>query len=184
MQIPSITACCQIHTRLGPILLAATDAGLAGVWFEGQRHHPDTNGWPRDDAHPVLCDAALQLEQFFDGRRLRFELPLDLRHGTPFQQSVWRALLDIAPGHTSSYGAIGQRIGRPSAVRAVGAAVGRNPISVVVPCHRVVGADGSLTGYAGGLTRKAALLTLESSQAARANSVLPAARRESRTIAA
>jgi len=79
MPIPTIAACCQIHTRLGPILLAATDAGLAGVWFEGQRHHPDTTAWPRGDAHPVLRDAARQLEQFFDGRRQRFELPLDLR---------------------------------------------------------------------------------------------------------
>ena len=184
MPIPSIAACKHIHTRLGPMLLAATEAGLAGAWFEGQRHHPDTAAWPRDEAHPVLREAALQLQQFFDGQRQRFTLTLDLRHGTPFQQSVWRALLDIAPGHTSSYGAIGRHIGRPTAVRAVGAAVGRNPISVIVPCHRVLGADGSLTGYAGGLERKAALLTLESEQAAPTNPVRPAPRRESRTIAA
>ena len=183
MQMTSVTAYCQFQTQLGPILLAATEAGLAGAWFEGQRHHPDTAAWPRDDAHPLLHEAALQLGQFFDGRRQRFELPLDLRHGTPFQQSVWRALLDIAHGHTSSYGTIGQRIGRPSAVRAVGAAVGRNPISVIVPCHRVMGADGSLTGYAGGLARKASLLALESGQTARANPVRPPPSRESRTIA-
>ncbi len=184
MRIPCITACCNIDTRLGPITLAATDNGLAGAWFEGQRHHPDTTAWLRDDAHPVLQETARQLAQFFDGRRQHFELPLDLRHGTPFQQAVWRVLLDIAPGHTCSYGAIGQRIGRPTAVRAVGAAVGRNPISVVVPCHRVLGADGSLTGYAGGLERKAALLARESAHTARANPGPPTPRRESRTIAA
>lgn len=170
MRTPPTTACCHFDTRLGPITLAATDDGLAGAWFEGQRHHPDTAPWPRDDAHPVLREAARQLAQFFDGRRQHFELPLDLHHGTAFQQAVWRVLLDIAPGHTSSYGAIARRIGRPTAVRAVGAAVGRNPISVIVPCHRVLGADGSLTGYAGGLERKAALLELESGAALLADS--------------
>lgn len=165
MRFTSITARSQMHSRLGLVTLAATHDGLAGVWFDSQRHHPETAGWPRDDAHPVLCEAALQLEQFFAGQRRQFALALDLSHGTAFQQAVWRALLEIAPGQTSSYGAIGRRIGRPSAVRAVGAAVGRNPISVIVPCHRVLGADGSLTGYAGGLERKAALLALESALA-------------------
>jgi methylated-DNA-[protein]-cysteine S-methyltransferase len=150
---------------LGAMVLAATPRGLAGVWFEGQRHMPDTTGWPVDastpPAHPVLRQAIAQLGDYFAGRRARFDLPLDLQHGTGFQQAVWQALLAIPSGATTSYGEIGQRIGRPAAVRAVGAAVGRNPVSVIVPCHRVLGRDGSLTGYAGGLARKTALLQLE-----------------------
>lgn len=146
---------------LGPMVVAATQRGLAGVWFVGQRHMPDTAAWPVDDGHPVLRQAVEQLTGYFAGTRTSFDLPLDLQGGTPFQQSVWAALLRIPAGHTTSYGQLSQGIGNPSAVRAVGAAVGRNPLSVVVPCHRVVGADGSLTGYAGGLDRKTALLRLE-----------------------
>jgi len=146
---------------LGGVLLAATADGLAGTWFDGQRHAPDTRGWQDDDDHPVLREATTQLQDYFAGQRSRFELPLDLSHGTPFQQAVWQALLAIPPGRTTSYGTLGTQIGRPAAVRAVGAAVGRNPISVIVPCHRVLGADGGLTGYAGGLDRKKALLALE-----------------------
>jgi len=151
----------HIQSELGGIILAATDRGLAGVWFDAQRHAPDTTGWIPSPAHPVLKQAAAQLADYFAGRRSNFELPLDLSHGTDFQQSVWQALLRIPHGDTSSYGRLGQAIGRAAAVRAVGAAVGRNPISVIVPCHRVLGADGSLTGYAGGLDRKMRLLRLE-----------------------
>ncbi|MDM0028607.1 methylated-DNA--[protein]-cysteine S-methyltransferase [Variovorax saccharolyticus] len=151
----------HIDSPLGGITLAATDQGLAGTWFDQQRHWPDTRGWQTDDAHPVLRQAAAQLADYFAGRRDRFDLPLDLSHGTAFQQSVWRALLAIPAGKTTSYGALSAGVGNPAAVRAVGAAVGRNPISVIVPCHRVLGADGSLTGYAGGLERKTALLELE-----------------------
>jgi methylated-DNA-[protein]-cysteine S-methyltransferase len=146
---------------LGPVLLAATPHGLAGLWFEGQRHHPDISGWRFDPDHPVLAEAARQVDAYFGGTRTAFDLPLDLQAGTHFQQSVWRALLAIPRGRSTSYGELGQRIGAPSAARAIGAAVGRNPISVVVPCHRVLGTDGSLTGYAGGLDRKTALLRLE-----------------------
>lgn len=141
--------------------LAATDSALVWVGFDGQKHAPDTSAWPMAKDHPVLRQAAEQLQQYFAGERTVFDLPLDLRQGTAFQQSVWRSLLGIAGGATSTYGAIGQAIGRPKAVRAVGAAVGRNPISIIVPCHRVVGSDGSLTGYAGGVERKQALLQLE-----------------------
>jgi methylated-DNA-[protein]-cysteine S-methyltransferase len=148
---------------LGPMTLAATPNGLAGVWFDGQRHGPDTSAWRRDPSHPVLQGAIAQLADYFAGRRLRFDLPLDLKAGTAFQQQVWQALLGIAPGATTSYGALSASIGKPAAVRAVGAAVGRNPVGIVVPCHRVLGADGSLTGYAGGLDRKTALLVLEGS---------------------
>ena len=145
----------------GPIILAATAQGLAGIWFEGQRHQPDLSGWPVDDQHPVLRQAVRQLDEYFAQERTAFDLALDLRGGTAFQQAVWQALRAIPPGQTRSYGEISRRIGKPRAVRAVGAAVGRNPVSIVVPCHRVMGADGSLTGYAGGLDRKTALLALE-----------------------
>ena len=149
------------QSPLGPMIVAATDSGLTGLWFEGQRHLPDTNGWPQAPEHPVLREAVAQLRDYFAGRRTRFDLPLDLQGGTAFQQSVWHALLAIPAGGTTSYGDISQRVGRPSAVRAVGAAIGRNPVSIVVPCHRVLGRNGSLTGYAGGLDRKSALLELE-----------------------
>jgi methylated-DNA-[protein]-cysteine S-methyltransferase len=114
----------------------------------------------------VLLQAQQALRQYFAGQRQQFELPLDLDQGTPFQQQVWRRLLEIPAGQTISYGTLARQIGRAAAVRAVGAAVGRNPISIVVPCHRVIAADGALTGYAGGLPRKVALLQLEQSTAA------------------
>ncbi len=153
----------QTHyaSPLGPMIVAATARGLAGLWFEDQKHLPDTSAWARQPAHPVLRSAVAQLAEYFAGTRTSFALALDLQGGTAFQQSVWGALLNIPPGQTTSYGQLSQRIGKPSAVRAVGAAVGRNPVSVVVPCHRVLGGDGSLTGYAGGLARKSALLKLE-----------------------
>lgn len=146
---------------LGAMTLAATARGLSGVWFDGQRHGPDTSAWRRDAASPVLQAAIQQLDQYFARQRIGFDLPLDLQAGTPFQQQVWHALLCIAPGATTSYGRLSAAIGKPAAVRALGAAVGRNPVSIVVPCHRVLGADGSLTGYAGGLERKTVLLSLE-----------------------
>lgn len=148
-------------SRLGPMLLAAGEQGLRGVWFVGQQHAPDHIAWQPDDAHPLLLEAHAQLLAYFDGQRQSFDLPLQTTAGTPFQQAVWRALQAIPFGHTSTYGDIAQRIGQPQAMRAVGAAIGRNPWSVVVPCHRVVGAKGSLTGYAGGLERKQHLLALE-----------------------
>jgi methylated-DNA-[protein]-cysteine S-methyltransferase len=159
------------QSPLGKMIIAATDKGLAGLWFEGQRHLPaelaPTHGishtavWPSDPHHPVLQEVSRQLTEYFAGQRTQFDVPLDLAYGTAFQQSVWQALLKIPQGGTASYGELSQRIGKPAAVRAVGAAVGRNPVSVIVPCHRVMGANGALTGYAGGLDRKAALLTLE-----------------------
>jgi methylated-DNA-[protein]-cysteine S-methyltransferase len=109
----------------------------------------------------VLKEVSRQLTEYFAGQRTQFDVPLDLAYGTAFQQSVWQALLKIPQGGTASYSEVSQRIGNPAAVRAVGAAVGRNPVSVIVPCHRVMGANGALTGYAGGLDRKTALLTLE-----------------------
>ena len=154
------TAQTTIATPIGSLLLARTEKGLAGAWFEGQKDHPGVLAAPNRPDDPVLHDAATQLADYFGGRRQQFDLPLDL-HGTAFQRSVWQALLRIGSGQTQSYGDIARTLGSHKAVRAVGSAVGRNPISVIVPCHRVMGSDGSLTGYAGGLDRKRALLSLE-----------------------
>ena len=153
---------CALLTPLGPMTLASHNNALVGVWFDGQRHLPDMQGWPINTATPVLQAAAAQLQEYFAKKRSVFDLPLHLGSGTLFQQRVWQGLLHIAPGCTTSYGALSEQLGHMSAVRAVAAAIGRNPLSIVVPCHRVVGAQGALTGYAGGLDRKAALLQLES----------------------
>lgn len=161
MKFDSSIAQTRWDSPLGAMIVAATERGLAGLWFDGQRHLPDHSAWQRDDDHPVLRQTMAQLSRYFSGEPTAFDLPLDLQGGTAFQQSVWRALLAIPRGRTTSYSVLGQRIGLPGAARAVGAAVGRNPLSIVVPCHRVLGADGSLTGYAGGLERKTALLRLE-----------------------
>ncbi len=154
------TAQCTVDTPLGAVLLARTADGLAGVWFEGQKHHPGNLAAPVCPEDPLLRQTTLQLQRYFAAESTAFDLPLDLL-GTPFQQSVWRALLAIPAGSTSTYGGIAQHVASAKAVRAVGGAVGRNPVSVIVPCHRVVGAGGSLTGYAGGVDRKLALLALE-----------------------
>ncbi len=157
-------------TPLGDLTLVASPNGLAGAWFDQQRHLPaalalpltgQSSIWPEQSTHPILQEAVKQLTAYFAGQTNGFDLPLDLRAGSPFQQAVWQALLDIPRGSTTSYGVLSANIGRPSAVRAVGGAIGRNPISIVVPCHRVIGSTGSLTGYAGGLDRKIALLQLE-----------------------
>lgn len=158
-----------IASPLGPLLLAASDQGLAGVWFDNQQHRPPdatVARWRENPAYPLLQQAAQQLDAYFQASpdpTARFDLPLDLSAGTTFQQAVWRALLEIPVGSTCSYAHVAQAIGKqPStAGRAVGAAIGRNPLSIVVPCHRVVGSGGALTGYAGGLFRKTALLVHE-----------------------
>lgn len=161
----SIRTTCTAQTvypsPLGPLLLARTRDGLAGAWFEGQRHHPPRLEAPSVANDPLFERVADQLERYFAGSLQSFDIPFDLQ-GTPFQRAVWQALLAIGPGTTRSYGDIARAIGKPVAVRAVGAAVGRNPVSILVPCHRVIGSDGSLTGYAGGVDRKVALLRLES----------------------
>lgn len=145
---------------LGAMTLAATATGLAGLWFEGQKHHPGPLDAREDPSHPFIVQAINELTGYFNGTLQHFSVPLDL-HGTPFQRQVWQALQDIAPGATSSYARIAQALGNPQACRAAGTAIGRNPVSIIVPCHRVLGQDGRLTGYAGGLDRKAALLALE-----------------------
>jgi methylated-DNA-[protein]-cysteine S-methyltransferase len=156
---------CYRHCEspLGRLRLAASHDGLAGAWFaEGQRGTPSAMRWVEAIDHPVLNSAAEQIHRYFTGGDGSFGLPLDMSGGTAFQQAVWREMLNIPFGQTTTYGELARRVGRPRAVRAVGAAVGANPLSIIVPCHRVVGADGSLTGYAGGLVRKTALLALES----------------------
>jgi methylated-DNA-[protein]-cysteine S-methyltransferase len=153
-----------LKTPLGPMLLCASPEGLRGAWFVGQRHFPDLHppaARAQAPSHPLLAHACAQLEDYFGGRRQQFDLPLDLSHGTAFQQQVWTALLGIGWGQTARYGQLAQQLGRPQASRAVGMAVGRNPLSIIVPCHRVLGASGSLTGYAGGLDRKQDLLRRE-----------------------
>ncbi len=162
MKFPPSTVYCHYDSPLGQLLLAASGDKLTGVWFDAQRHLPESSGWTHAPQHAALRLAQTQLTQYFAGQRTGFDLPLDLSAGTVFQQRVWRALLAIPFGNTTSYGALSQAIGQATAVRAVGGAVGRNPLGIIVPCHRVIGADGALTGYAGGLERKVALLQLES----------------------
>jgi methylated-DNA-[protein]-cysteine S-methyltransferase len=162
MKFSSKLARCTWQSPLGAVTLAAHDTALVGVWFDGQQHQPAFETWTISKSHPILALACAQLGEYFDGKRKGFDLPLDTSGGTAFQQQVWAALQDIPMGSTESYGSVSQRIGRPQAVRAVGAAIGRNPLSIVIPCHRVVGGKGALTGYAGGLERKIALLRLES----------------------
>jgi methylated-DNA-[protein]-cysteine S-methyltransferase len=154
------TAQCRIDTPLGTMLLARTALGLAGAWFKQQRYHPSPWDAPHAPDDALLQQTARQLAAYFGGDAVQFDVALDLR-GTPFQRSVWQTLLCIEHGATRRYGDIAAQLGVPSAARAVGAAVGRNPVSVIVPCHRVLGNGGALTGYAGGLERKVALLELE-----------------------
>jgi methylated-DNA-[protein]-cysteine S-methyltransferase len=149
-------------TPLGNLTLAASVKGLAGLWFDDQKHRPtQADTWVQDDANPLLTETARQLKRYFAGDLKVFHLPLDMDSGTAFQQAVWAALLELPMGSTTSYGSLSAWMGKPTAVRAVGGAVGRNPLGIIVPCHRVLGGDGSLTGYAGGLARKTALLRLE-----------------------
>jgi methylated-DNA-[protein]-cysteine S-methyltransferase len=148
---------------VGPITLVAADGALAALHMDQQRHAPA----PEELGEPaagqdgdVLAEAARQLAEYFDGSRTEFDLPLAM-DGTSFQRRVWTALRGIPYGQTVSYGQLADRIGQPSASRAVGLANGRNPIGIIVPCHRVIGADGSLTGYGGGIERKRFLLSHE-----------------------
>lgn len=150
----------RVDSPLGPLTLAATAAGLALVWFDDQAHRTEHLDAPLAPEHPHLALAERELARYWKSPQSRFLVPLDPQ-GTAFQQTVWRVLRGIAAGSLSSYGEVARQVGKPAAARAVGAAIGRNPLGIVVPCHRVVGASGGLTGYAGGLARKQALLQLE-----------------------
>lgn len=145
-----------LASPLGPLRLTSDGISLTGLWMEGDQV---TNTGPTPTA-PPLAEAISQLEEYFEGRRTHFDLPL-APQGTAFQHTVWEALLGIPYGDTISYGELAARVGQPRAARAVGMANGRNPISIIIPCHRVIGASGKLTGYGGGLPRKEALLAFE-----------------------
>ncbi len=149
-----------IDSPVGPLRITADAAGLREIWFLGDAGRGTDAGETDGAGAAAVAETARQLRAYFAGERRDFDLPLAPR-GTPFQLAVWRALGAIPYGATTSYGAIAARIGRPQAVRAVGAANGANPLPIIVPCHRVIGSDGRLVGYGGGLPIKRALLALE-----------------------
>ncbi|WP_336967635.1 methylated-DNA--[protein]-cysteine S-methyltransferase [Sphingobium aromaticiconvertens] len=154
-------ACKTMASPVGTLTLVANDKGLAAILWEND--DPDRvrlGSMIEDHSHPLLIETEMQLSDYFAGHRAAFNLPLAFE-GTSFQRAVWAALLTIPFGETRSYGEIARQIGRPGASRAVGAANGRNPISIIAPCHRVIGANGKLTGFAGGLEAKAWLLEME-----------------------
>lgn len=148
-----------IDSPVGPLTLAGTDGFLTALYMEPQRHRPPPESFGEPDREP-FTEVIRQLDEYFAGGRTEFDLPLRPA-GTPFQRTVWAALREIPYGETISYGQLADRIGKPTASRAVGLANGKNPIGIIVPCHRVVGANGSLTGYGGGLERKRHLLDFE-----------------------
>jgi methylated-DNA-[protein]-cysteine S-methyltransferase len=150
-----------VDSPLGRLRLTVVREGLIGIGFDGDRYAPPLDpAWVRDPEFPVLRQAAAQLAAYFAGERKAFDLPL-APAGTPFQKVVWKAIAGVPVGTTISYAELARRAGHPGSARAAGAATGRNPLAIVVPCHRIIGSDGSLTGYAGGLDRKRALLALE-----------------------
>ncbi|MEO7195875.1 MAG: methylated-DNA--[protein]-cysteine S-methyltransferase [Pseudonocardiaceae bacterium] len=148
-----------LDSPLGALTLVAADGTLCGLYLEAQRHRPSPDTFGDRDPGPFV-DAVTQIEEYFAGTRTDFDLPITLV-GTQFQRRVWAQLRQIPYGRTVSYGELAGRLGQPSASRAVGLATGKNPLSIIVPCHRVVGSTGALTGYAGGLDRKRFLLELE-----------------------
>ena len=157
----------RIHASpLGSLLLAASGQGLCGLYFDEHRHFKGPQGWQASDDHLHLRLAAEQLDEYFDGRRQAFDVPLDLA-GTPFQKKVWEQLAQVPYGVTSSYLLHAQAVAAAHAVRAVGTAIGRNPVSIIVPCHRIVASNGALAGYAGGLERKRYLLAFEAAGSGR-----------------
>lgn len=151
----------RLATPLGTLLAIAAGSSLTGIYFEGRAHAPDVQrDWREDALHAPLAECARQLAEYLDGSRRCFELPL-APDGSEFQRRIWGEIARIPYGETLTYAELAARAGSPGAARAAGAATGRNPLSIVVPCHRVVGTRGSLTGYAGGVERKARLLAIE-----------------------
>ena len=150
-----------IDSPYGPLTLVADEEGLCGLYMVEQRHRPaeETFGHP-DPSAPIFAETEKQLKEYFAGQRREFDLPLSFG-GTEFQRTVWRGLLGIPYGETVSYGELADRLGRPTASRAVGLANGKNPLGIIVPCHRVIGSNGDLTGYGGGIERKRQLLDFE-----------------------
>jgi len=163
----------SIDSPVGRLKLVAIDKGLVAVlWQNGRPSRVRLDELAEDDRHPVLLKAERELGEYFAGKRKEFSIALDMR-GTPFQKNVWEALLAIPFGETRSYGQLAKQLGNPNATRAVGAANGRNPLSIIVPCHRVIGSTGQLTGFGGGLETKAFLLNLEGSGSKLFNDSLP-----------
>ena len=158
----NIMQCFEYYdSPLGKMLLVASDAVLTGLHFVDEKYYPGIAAdWQQAPRAKMIVQARMQLDGYFAGTRTDFDLPVE-PEGTNFQRVVWRALQEIPYGTTINYGTLARRIGNANASRAVGAANGRNPISIVIPCHRVIGARGDLTGYAGGMARKEALLRLE-----------------------
>ncbi len=157
---PMARCCMTIETPLGPLLAIAEGDALAGLYFADQHDLPEVSQLPAAQQHANLDRLRDQLAQYFAGEVTRFDIPL-MMHGTQFQQQVWSALRACAHGELLTYGALAHRVGRPKSMRAVGQAVGRNPWIIVVPCHRVLAANGRLGGFSSSLPRKRALLTLE-----------------------
>jgi methylated-DNA-[protein]-cysteine S-methyltransferase len=155
----------SFQSPLGEVCLLVSEVAVCGLWFTDSHRVPD---WmlasPQTQVHAnkLLAEATRQLQAYWTGERKAFDMPIDLSWGTPFQQTVWRQLMTISYGHTCTYADVARAIGKPQGLRAVGTAIGRNPLSVIVPCHRVLGSNGQLSGYSGGLDRKRALLQLES----------------------
>jgi methylated-DNA-[protein]-cysteine S-methyltransferase len=152
-----------INSPVGALSLVASDRALVALVWRRENHRNAFADAVEQPRHPVLRETTRQLREYFAGKRRTFELELDFR-GTEFQRRVWSTLLTIPYGETRTYGQIAEQIGNPTAVRAVGAANGRNPISIIAPCHRVIGMNGNLTGFGGGLDAKAYLLSLEAPQ--------------------
>jgi methylated-DNA-[protein]-cysteine S-methyltransferase len=155
-----------MDSPIGPLMLTSQGGGITGVYMDAQKYAPGREAGWEEGGDGILAEARAELEAYFRGELTEFTLPLAPR-GTPFQLAVWHALCSIPYGETTSYGELARRVGKASASRAVGGANGHNPIAIIVPCHRVIGANGTLTGYGGGLERKRALLALEAETLAR-----------------
>jgi methylated-DNA-[protein]-cysteine S-methyltransferase len=154
---------CTLDSPVGALSLVATDLALVALVWRRESHRGEFENAVENPEHPVLRETVRQLHEYFTGARRAFDVPLEFR-GTEFQRRAWSALLTIPYGETRTYGQMAEQIGSPTAVRAVGAANGRNPISIIAPCHRVIGMNGDLTGFGGGLDAKARLLSLEAPQ--------------------
>ena len=159
-QLPRETVWADMASPLGPLTVLASDNDVHAIAFAGDRTEQAKINFPRAEDHPIINAATEQLAMYFDGTLKVFDLPLDLR-GTNFQKRVWKLLLEIPFGETRTYGDLARTLGNAGASQAVGAANGKNPVAIVVPCHRVIGASGHLTGYAGGMDKKKFLLTHE-----------------------
>ncbi len=150
------------ESPMGRMLIVAGPDALTGLYFIDQKYYREVEpDWVRSPAHSVVHSTARQMAEYFEGKRREFDLPI-APEGTPFQSAIWTAIASVKYGDLITYSELARRAGHPGAIRAAGAATGRNPITIIVPCHRIVGSNGSLTGYAGGLDRKRALQELES----------------------